>query len=63
MWVRRTAPSSPIFRWGAHDNQPAYGRAHPLLFYPMMAYERMVNLSSAFSGIRVNVLLSVRKGA
>jgi hypothetical protein len=45
------------------EPEPSYGRAHALLFYPMMAYERTVNLSSAFSGLRVTILMSVRKPA
>jgi SAM-dependent methyltransferase len=45
------------------EPEPSYGRAHPLLFYPMMTYERLVNLSSAFSRFRVAILLSVRKPA
>ena len=45
------------------EPEPAYGRAHALLFYPMMAYERTVNLSPVFSGFRVTILLSVRKPA
>jgi SAM-dependent methyltransferase len=45
------------------EPEPSYGRAHALLFYPMMVYERTVNLSSAFSGFRVTILLSVRKPA
>jgi SAM-dependent methyltransferase len=45
------------------EPEPSYGRAHALLFYPMMAYERTVNLSSALSGLRVTILMSVRKPA
>jgi hypothetical protein len=45
------------------EPEPSYGRAHALLFYPMMAYERVVNLSSAFSCFRCNILLSARKPA
>jgi len=43
------------------EPEPAYGRAHALLFYPMMAYERLVNLSNAFSGFRITMLVAVRK--
>src|ERR1017187_6711976 len=35
------------------EPEPSYGRAHALLFYPMMAYERIVNASNALSGFRV----------
>ncbi len=45
------------------EPEPAYGRAHALLFYPMMAYERIVNLSPALSDFRCNILLAARKPA
>ena len=45
------------------EPEPAYGRAHPLLFYPMMAYERVVNLSDTLSGLRITILLATRKSA
>ena len=45
------------------EPEPSYGRAHALLFYPMMAYERIVNLSSALSNFRCNILLAARKPA
>jgi SAM-dependent methyltransferase len=45
------------------EPEPSYGRAHPLLFYPMMAYERLVNLSGALSGLRITILLVARKPA
>jgi len=40
---------------------PSYGAAHPLLFYPMMVYERLVNSSDLFSLFRVNILGTFRK--
>jgi SAM-dependent methyltransferase len=43
------------------EPEPSYGRAHALLFYPMMAYERIVNMSSALSGFRVTMLVVTRK--
>jgi SAM-dependent methyltransferase len=43
------------------EPEPSYGRASALLFYPMMAYERVVNASSVFSGFRVTILLQVHK--
>jgi len=43
------------------EAEPSYGAAHPLLFYPMMAYERMVNSSNFFSSFRVNILGTFRK--
>jgi SAM-dependent methyltransferase len=45
------------------EAEPSYGAAHPLLFYPMMAYERLVNSSGLFSLFRVNILGSFRKPA
>jgi hypothetical protein len=43
------------------EAEPSYGAAHPLLFYPMMAYERVVNSSDLFSVFRVNILGTLRK--
>jgi SAM-dependent methyltransferase len=43
------------------EAEPSYGATHPLLFYPMMAYERIVNSSELFSSIRVNILGAFRK--
>jgi ubiquinone/menaquinone biosynthesis C-methylase UbiE len=35
--------------------EPCYGRCHSALFYPMMAYERIVNSSRMFAPFRVNI--------
>jgi|SRR5579863_7457731 len=43
------------------EAEPSYGAVHPLLFYPMMAYERLVNSSDLFSLFRVNILGVFRK--
>lgn len=43
------------------EAEPSYGAAHPLLFYPMMAYERLVNCNDLFSQFRVNILGTFRK--
>jgi SAM-dependent methyltransferase len=43
------------------EAEPSYGALHPLLFYPMMAYERLVNSSELFSPFRVNILGTFRK--
>lgn len=45
------------------EPEPSYGRAHSLLFYPMMTYERLVNLSNILSGFRNTILMAVRKPA
>ena len=41
--------------------EPCYGRSHPALFYPMMAYERIVNSSSIFESFRANIHVTLRK--
>jgi len=41
--------------------EPSYGAASPLLFFPMMFYERTVNRLSALSAFRVNILGAVEK--
>jgi SAM-dependent methyltransferase len=38
------------------EAEPSYGAAHPLFFYPMMFYERLVNCSEIFGAFRVNIL-------
>lgn len=43
------------------EKEPSYGRASILLFYPMMAYERLVNSSELFSIFRANILAALRK--
>lgn len=43
------------------EKEPSYGRAHPVLFFPMMAYERIVNRWEALSRFRANILLVLRK--
>lgn len=41
--------------------EPAYGRAHALLFYPMMFYERVVNRFDCTAGLRIIMLATARK--
>jgi SAM-dependent methyltransferase len=43
------------------EAEPSYAAAHWLLFYPMMAYERLVNSSELFSRFRVNIFGAFRK--
>jgi SAM-dependent methyltransferase len=43
------------------EPEPAYGRAHPVLFYGFMGYERLVNSSRIFAGARITILMAVRK--
>ena len=45
------------------EPEPSYGRAHPILFYGFMAYERLVNSSKIFEGMRITVLLATHKPA
>ena len=41
--------------------EPSYAAAHPLLFWPMMAYERTVNRSSRLSRFRANIFAAAQK--
>jgi len=61
--LRRLARSSGLLPEELRmiEVEPSYGAAHPLLFYPMMAYERLVNSSDLFSLFRVNILGTFRK--
>ncbi len=43
------------------EKEPSYARASKIFFYPMMAYERLVNSSTVFDGIRVNILGALQK--
>lgn len=45
------------------EKEPAYGMASPLLFYPFMLYERLVNLSPIFSFGRSTIFATLRKPA
>lgn len=38
------------------EKEPVYGLAHPLLFLGFMLYERLVNSSELFAGLRANLL-------
>ena len=43
------------------EPEPSYGAASRLVFYPLLAYERCVNSSAAFAGLRSNILAVLRK--
>jgi SAM-dependent methyltransferase len=43
------------------EPEPAYGRAHAALFYPMMAYERIVNSTRFLETFRVIIIGTARK--
>jgi ubiquinone/menaquinone biosynthesis C-methylase UbiE len=45
------------------EAEPSYGAANVLLFYSMMAYERIVNSSDLFSSLRVNIFGTFLKEA
>ena len=38
------------------EKDPSYGRAHEILFFPMMTYERVVNRFGLLEGFRANIL-------
>jgi SAM-dependent methyltransferase len=43
------------------EKEPSYGMASPLLFFPLWAYERLVNATPAAAGLRANILAVLRK--
>jgi len=43
------------------EKEPSYGRAHSILFFPMMFYERLVNGARILEVFRVNVLGCARR--
>jgi SAM-dependent methyltransferase len=43
------------------EKEPSYGMRSPLLFLPMMVYERFVNSSDVFRNLRANILCAARK--
>lgn len=43
------------------EKEPSYGRAHPLLFVPMMLYERAVNGFEPLKGLRANIFAVLQK--
>jgi SAM-dependent methyltransferase len=55
--VRQAAESGLVCSESrAIEKEPSYGRCHPLAFYPMMAFERLVNSCSWFQPFRANIL-------
>ena len=44
------------------EKEPSYGRAHSLLFFPMMLYERLVNRARILEVFRVNILGCAHRG-
>jgi SAM-dependent methyltransferase len=43
------------------EAEPSYGKSSPLLFFPMMAYERAVNRFQILSAFRANILGALTK--
>lgn len=43
------------------EKDPSYGMASRLTFYPMMAYERVVNSTERLAGLRANIFAVLRK--
>jgi SAM-dependent methyltransferase len=45
----------------AIETEPSYGRFHPILFYPMCAYERVVNSCNVLQKLRASLLGILQK--
>jgi len=45
------------------EKEPPYGHASPLVFFPMMLFERIVNSSERFAALRSNIYGVVRRRA
>ena len=43
------------------EPEPSYAMASPLMFYPAMAWERLINSTSALEDLRANILCVARK--
>jgi len=43
------------------EKEPSYGMASPILFYPLLAYERVVNATELLAGLRANILGVLRR--
>jgi SAM-dependent methyltransferase len=61
--MRRTARAAglAVEKLNMIEFEPCYGRSHRALFYPMMAYERLVNSSPFFAPLRVNMQAMLKK--
>jgi SAM-dependent methyltransferase len=61
--IKRLARESNLvpLRLEMVEAEPSYGAAHPVLFYPMMAYERIVNRFERAAGFRANILGVIAK--
>ena len=45
------------------EAEPSYGRCHPLCFFPMMLYERLVNRTRTLQCLRMNIFAVMTKTA
>ena len=43
------------------EKEPSYGAVSPILFYPMLAYERFVNSADRYRWLRANIIGVFRK--
>ena len=43
------------------EKEPSYGMASPLVFYPFLAYERLVNSSRVWEPLRANIFAVLRR--
>lgn len=61
--IARLAARAGLIIEGLHhvEKEPSYGMASPLLFYPFMAYERLVNSSEAWRFLRANIFGVLRR--
>jgi SAM-dependent methyltransferase len=61
--VRRLAATSGlrVIQLGLVEKEPSYGRSSPLLFFPMMWYERFVNGVAFAAAFRSNIFCVVVK--
>ena len=62
--IRRAARAAglSVERLSMIESEPMYGLSNRALFVAFMAYERIVNSSEIFAGLRVNILGSLGRG-
>lgn len=63
MAVKRLAQASgfEVAELRMIEKEPSYGMASRALFFPLLAYERMLNATTAAAGLRANILAVLRK--
>ena len=50
-----------VERFRLIEPEPSYGMSSPLLFFPFLAYERVVNKFTSLAALRANILAVLRK--